>query len=295
MTQSYKHPHVLVSTQWVDEHLNDTSIVIVEVNSHIEDGYAKGHLPGSICWGLHTDLEHNIRRDIPEIPQFEKLMDRSGISNDTKIVLYGDGNNRSATWAFWILKYYRHQNVFLMNGGRKKWTQDGRRMVITLPDKTTSTKTVNKYKVPQPDCTLRAMQNHVLDKLQNCDVHLLDTRSLEEYMGLLTSDKGSPQADIYRKGRIPGAINVPWNDNYIEEDDTFKSYQELSKIYLDAGINQSNEIIAYCRLGVRASYTWFILKYLLGYQDVRNYDGSWTEWGNSTGLPIDIDTNISQK
>ena len=295
MTQSYKHPHVLVNTQWVDEHLNDSSIVIVEVNSHIKDGYAKGHLPGSICWELHTDLEHHIRRDIPEISQFEKLMDRSGISNDTKIVLYGDGNNRSATWAFWILKYYRHQNVLLMNGGRKKWAQDGRRMVTTLPDKNTSTKAVKKYKVTQPDYTLRAMQNHVLDKLQNCDVHLLDTRSLEEYMGLLTSDSGSPQADIYRKGRIPGAIHVPWDDNCMKKDGTFKSYQELTKIYSDAGIAQSNEIIPYCRLGVRASYTWFVLKYLLGYQDVRNYDGSWTEWGNATGLPIEIDPTISQK
>ena len=283
MTQQYALPEVLVSTEWVAEHLEDPSIIVVEVNTDLQAEYHQGHVPGAVGWGLHTDLEDQVRRDIPGVGQMESLLGRSGIDNDTAIVLYGDGNNRSATWAFWVLKYYRYQDVRLINGGRRKWLDEGRPVSteVPLPDAKT-------YKVSAPDRSLRAMKEYIVQNLVNRSVKLLDTRTPEEYSGQQTASPGSAQDDIYRKGRIPGAIHVPWDDG-ATEDGTFRPAEELRDLYAGKGLGTSDEVIPYCRLGVRASYSWFVLKYLLGYPRVRNYDGSWTEWGNAAGVPIETD------
>ncbi len=284
MTESYARPEVIVSTDWVAEHAqNDPTVVVVEVNTDLEAGYNQGHVPGAVGWGLHTDLEDPVKRDIPGIAQVEALLARSGIDNETTIVLYGDGNNRSATWGFWVLKYYRHKDVRLMNGGRKKWIAEACPLTTDTPSPAPKT-----YKASVPDRSVRAMKDYIVGSLSKPLVKLLDTRSSEEYAGLLASSAGTDQAGIYRKGRIPGAVHVPWDDG-ATEDGSFRPAQELRTLYAERGIEPSDEVIPYCRLGVRASYSWFVLEYLLGYPRVRNYDGSWMEWGNSTGVPIETD------
>ncbi len=285
MNESYAHPDVLVSTQWVAEHLEDPSVVVVEVNSDLQAGFLQGHIPGAVGWGLHTDMEDQVRRDVPGVAQVEGLLGRSGIDNDTAIVLYGDGNNRSATWAFWVLEYYRHKDLRLMNGGRTKWIGEGRPLSQEAAVPTTKT-----YRASAPDRSLRATKEYVVQSIGNPAVKLLDTRTHEEYSGQLTSAPGTPQPEIYRKGRIPTAVHVPWDDG-AAEDGTFRPAEELRGLYAAKGLDPAHEVIPYCRLGVRASHSWFVLTHLLGYPRVRNYDGSWTEWGNSTGLPIEIDTS----
>ena len=281
--ESYAQPDVLVSTEWVAEHLDDPSVVVAEVNTDLQESYRQGHVPGAVGWGLHTDFEDQVRRDVPGVPQVEALLGRSGIDNSTTIVLYGDGNNRSATWAFWVLKYYRHQDVRLMDGGRTKWMAEGRPVSQDEPVRPTVT-----YKASVPDRTIRARKEYIVENLRSPALVPLDTRTYEEYAGQLTSAPGTPQPEIYRKGRIPGAVHAPWDDG-ASEDGTFKSAQELRAMYEAKGLDPSKEVVPYCRLGVRASYSWFVLKYLLGYPRVRNYDGSWTEWGNASGVPIEID------
>ena len=281
MSESYAHPEVLVTTAWVSEHLDDTSVVIAEVNTDLQAAYYQGHVPGAAGWSLHTDLEEQTRRDIPTLSQLEGLLSRSGINNDTTIVLYGDGNNRSATWAFWVLKYYRHSDVRLMNGGRKKWVDEGRPVSTDTPKPEVKT-----YRAGIPDKSLRATKEYIASNLQGASIRLLDTRTYEEYIGELNSAPGTPQPDIYRKGRIPGAVLLPWDEG-ATDDGTFKAADELKRMYEEKGFSPEQEVIPYCRLGVRASYSWFVLKYLLGYHRVRNFDGSWTEWGNSVGVPIE--------
>ncbi len=285
MAEDYARPEAIVSTAWLAERLSDPSIVVAEIDSHLDEAYDMGHVPGAVGWGLHTDMEHQIRRDIPDVAQFEALMSRSGIERNTTVVLYGDGNNRSATWAFWVLKYYRHEDVRIMDGGRTKWTLEGRPVEMVNP---VVTPTTYWAWAVDPDPSLRAMKEYVVNRLNTVGVKLLDTRTVEEYAGQLTSAPGTPQPDIYRKGRIPGAVHIAWDDG-AALDGTFKTVAELRTMYYDAGIDASDEIIPYCRLGVRASYSWFILKYILGFDDVRVYDGSWTEWGNSAGVPIETD------
>ena len=224
-----------------------------------------------------------MRRDIPGVAQLEGLLGRSGIDTDTTVVVYGDGNNRSATWAFWVLKYYRHRDVRLMDGGRSKWLAEGRPVSTDAP-----TPRATSYRAQAPDRSIRATRQHIVDTLSRMDVKLLDTRTAEEYSGALTSAPGTPQPEIYRKGRIPGAVHVPWDDG-AGEDGAFRPVEELRRLYEERGLTPDDEVVPYCRLGVRASYSWFVLKYLLGYPRVRNYDGSWTEWGNSIGLPIETD------
>ncbi len=281
MTALHADPTVVASTQWVEEHLGDPSTAIVEVNSDLDEDYRQGHVPGAVGWGLHTDLEDQVKRDVPGIDQIEAVLGRSGIGNDTTIVLYGDGNNRSATWAFWVLKYYRHNDVRLMDGGRTKWLAEGRPLSTDTPVRSPKT-----YSVGAPDQSLRAMKEYIVANLRNPSFKPLDTRTSEEYLGELTSAPGTPQPDIYRKGRIPGAIHVPWDDG-ATEDGAFRPVEELRRMYESKGFKQSDEVVPYCRLGVRASYSWFVLKYVLGYPRVKTYDGSWTEWGNSTGVPIE--------
>jgi len=281
-------PQVLVSTEWVAEHLDHPSIVVVEVNTDLEAGYHQGHVPGAVGWGLHTDMEDQVRRDIPGVAQLEELLGWSGIDNDTTILLYGDGNNRSATWAFWVLEHYRHGDIRLMDGGRKKWIDEGRPLSADVAVMMAKT-----YKASAPDRSLRAMKEYIVENLGNPAFKLLDTRTRDEYAGLLTSAPGTPQPDIYRKGRIPGAIHVPWDDG-ATEDGAFRPVEELRELYSGQGLDSSQEVVPYCRLGVRASYSWFVLKHLLGYPRVRNYDGSWTEWGNASGVPIETDTAAEQ-
>ena len=284
MLESYAHPEVLVSTQWVAEHLNEPSIAIAEVNTDLKAGYDNGHVPGALGWSLHTDLEDQKRRDVPTVSQLEELLGRSGIDNGTTVVLYGDGNNRSATWAFWVLKYYRHEDIRLMDGGRNKWIDEDRPLSTETPNPAPKS-----YKAGVPDQTVRATTDYIVNNLRSPSLRLLDTRTYEEYAGLMTSAPGTTQPDIYRKGRIPGALHIPWDDG-ASEDGTFKSADDLRRMYEEEGLNSDQELVPYCRLGVRASYSWFVLKYLLGYERVRNYDGSWTEWGNSVGVPIETST-----
>lgn len=272
---------VVVSTQWVFEHLKDDSVVIVEVDASLDVDYKTGHIPGAVGWSLHSDLEHQIRRDVPDVDQIEDLMARSGITNSTTVVLYGDGNNRSATWAFWILKYYGHEDLKLMDGGRTKWTNEDRPLSTkeTVPVRMT-------YIGHLPNDEIRVTKQYILDHLGDSEVNIVDTRTHEEYIGQLTSAPGTDQSGIYRKGRIPGAVHIPWDDG-VSEDGSFKSVEKLRTMYEAQGLQPEHEIVPYCRLGVRASFSWFILKYLLRYENVRNYDGSWTEWGNSVGVPVE--------
>ncbi len=281
VASSYAHPEVLVSTEWVAQHLGDPSIVIAEVDADLEANYRQGHIPGAVGWGLHTDLEDPVRRDLPTLAQVEGLLGRSGADASTTIVLYGDGNNRSATWAFWVLKYYRHRDVRLMNGGRKKWASEGRPMSTDVPAPTSRT-----YKAAIPDKTIRATRDYILANLRKPNLKVLDVRTYEEYSGQLSASQGTQQSEIYRRGHIPGAVHIPWDDGSAE-DGTFKPADELRRLYESRGVTADKEVVPYCRLGVRASYSWFVLRYLLGYERVRNYDGSWTEWGNSVGVPIE--------
>ena len=280
MTQSKVRPQVLVSTAWLEEHLDDPAIVVAEVNTDLEVGYRQGHVPGAVGWDLHRDLEDQTRRDVPSASQLAALLGRSGIDNATAVVLYGDGNNRSATWAFWLLKYYRHDDVRLLDGGRVKWVAEGRPLSTE-----TAAPSAKSYRPGIPDRSLRATQDHIAVNLGSPLLSLLDARTYDEYVGN-TAASSPGQAEIYRNGRIPGAVHVPWDDAAVE-DGAFRPAGDLRRMYEQKGITPDREVIAYCRLGVRASYSWFVLKYLLGYERVRNYDGSWTEWGNSVGVPIE--------
>jgi len=284
MPEAFAHPKAIVSTAWVADHLNDPSVVVAEVDADLEQDYHKGHVPGAVGWDLHTDLEDAVSRDIPGIHQIEALMGRSAIEKHTTVILYGDSNNRSATWAFWVMKYYRHDDVRIMNGGRHKWVLEGRPVSMIEPSVEPTT-----YAAGVPDNSLRAMKEYVVRNLGTPNVKLLDTRTIEEYSGQLTSAPGTHQPDIYRKGRIPGAVHIPWDDG-ATDDGTFKPVDEMRRMYSDIGLEAADEVIPYCRLGMRASYSWFVLKYVLGFERVRNYDGSWTEWGNSSGVPIETDS-----
>ena len=281
MPEAYAHPEALVDTEWVAQNLGDPSVVIAEINGNLETTYETGHVPGAVGWGLHSGLEHPVMRDVPSKDQIEALLGRSGADNHAAVVVYGDGNNRTATWAFWVLKYYGHQDARILNGGRKKWIDEGRPLSAEIPSPTPKT-----YRAREPDADLRATRDYILSLLGSSDVALLDTRALEEYRGDLTSAPGTHQPDIERRGRIPGAIHLPWDEG-ASASGAFKPAAQLEEMYLARGITPNKEVVPYCRLGVRASYSWFVLKYLLGYERVRNYDGSWTEWGNSIGVPIE--------
>ena len=272
----------LVSTDWMANHLEDNNITVVEVNSHPEKSYFQSHIPSAILWDLHKDLEDPIKRDIPSGTDMEKLLGKSGITNETTIILYGDGNNRSATWAFWLLKFYRHKKIKLIDGGRIKWLIEGKPVIADIPKSDSA-----NYQIKPPDKSIRATLPYITKNLYKNDLRIIDTRTIEEYLGEMASSPGTPQTGISKNGRIPNSVNIQWTD-CINPDGTVKSSKVLSKMF---GINNAlpeNEIIAYCRLGVRASYTWFVLHEILNYENVKNYDGSWTEWGNSIGTPIEI-------
>ena len=270
---------VLVTTEWVAEHLNDASIRIVEVDVDTK-AYSEGHVPNAAGWAWDTQLCDTLRRDIIPKAKFEKLLGDSGIGNTITIILYGDNNNWFAAWAFWQLKVYGHKDVRLMDGGRKKWIAEGRELSTDTPKATPTT-----YKANEPDYSIRAFLPEVLKASSEQTAQLVDVRSPQEYSGEILAPPGLPET-CQRGGHIPGAKSIPWA-KACKEDGTFKSVEELRTLYGQAGITGEKPVIAYCRIGERSSHTWFVLKYLLGHQQVKNYDGSWTEWGNLVAAPIE--------
>jgi thiosulfate/3-mercaptopyruvate sulfurtransferase len=276
-SDGYAHPDALVSTSWVADHLSDPDVRIVEVDVDTAS-YEQGHIPGAIGWNWTTELCDTKVRDIVSKDQLEGLMSRAGLGNDTTVILYGDNNNWFAAWAFWQLKVYGHENVKIMNGGRKKWLEEGR-------DLTSDAASVEStdYKAGKADNSLRAFLPDVQQALGK--VSLVDVRSPAEFTGEILAPPGLMET-CQRGGHIPGAANIPWG-KACNEDGTFKSSDELKSLYEDAGVTPDRPVIAYCRIGERSSHSWFVLKYLLGYDDVKNYDGSWTEWGNLVGAPVE--------
>lgn len=275
----YAHPEVLVSTNWVAEHLNDPRIRLVEVDVDTS-AYNDGHIPGAAGWNWQTQLQDGVRRDLLDKQAWEALLSKSGVANDTTIVLYGDNNNWFAAYAFWQLKYYGHEDVRLLNGGRKKWLEEKRPLVKDAPQIAQT-----KYVAKSPNEALRAKREEVAAAVANKQAKLVDVRSVDEFTGKIIAPPGMSET-AQRAGHIPGAANVPWSQA-ANEDGTFKSADALRQLYGGKGVNGEGEVISYCRIGERSSHTWFALKYLLGYQNVKNYDGSWTEWGNLIGAPIE--------
>src|SRR5690606_6162348 len=277
----YAHPEVLVGTDWVAEHLNDPNIRLVESNEDVLL-YDTGHIPGAVNIDWHADLNHPLVRDYIGPEEFAELMRRNGISPDTTVVFYGDKNNWWATYAFWVFQLFGHTNAKVMDGGRMKWVAEGRELTKERPSYTAT-----NYPVPQrDDSKIRAFRDDVL-KHQAAGKPLVDVRSPGEYRGELLHMADYPQEGAMRGGHIPGARSVPWA-RAANPDGTFKSADELRAIYEEEqGLKSGDEIVAYCRIGERSSHSWFVLKYLLGYDNVRNYDGSWTEWGNSVRVPIE--------
>ena len=275
----YAHPDVLVSTEWVAGHLAEPGVRLIEVDVDTT-AYDSGHLSGAVGWNWQSQLNDRVRRDIPDGKAFAQLMSEAGVTPKTTVVLYGDNNNWFAAFAFWLLQVYGHKSAKLMNGGRAKWAAEGRALVTARPDVRST-----KYPVPKrPNLSLRARRAEVERALRGKQVALVDVRSPAEYVGDIIAPPGMTET-AQRPGHIPGARNVPWAQA-VAPDGTFKPRDQLEQIYKQAGVLTKREVIAYCRIGERSSHTWFALKYLLGHNKVRNYDGSWTEWGNLVGAPI---------
>ncbi|GAA0231346.1 sulfurtransferase [Cryptosporangium japonicum] len=268
----------LVSTDWAEKNLNAENTVFVEVDEDTT-AYDNGHIPGAIKLDWKTDLQDPVRRDFVNKEQFEALLSSRGIGNDDTVVLYGGNNNWFAAYAYWYFKLYGHEAVKLIDGGRKKWELDGRELVKDVPQRAATT-----YTASEQDASIRAFRDEVVAAIgvQN----LVDVRSPDEFSGKLLAPAHLPQEQSQRGGHIPTAVNVPWS-KAANEDGTFKSDDDLRKIYGEAGLDDSKDTIAYCRIGERSSHTWFVLRELLGHQNVKNYDGSWTEYGSLIGVPIE--------
>ena len=282
----YAHPDALVSTAWAAEHLHDPKVKFIEVDVDTSS-YGKGHIPGAIGWNWQTDLNDHIRRDIVNPRTFAELNAAAGIRPEDTVVFYGDNNNWFAAWAFWQFKYYGHRDTRLLNGGRKKWELEQRPFSREL----FKSESRSDYPIPRPDASVRAYQREVADIVGFDRVNLVDVRSPDEFSGKINAPPGLPET-AQRSGHIPGARNIPWGKT-ANEDGTFKDADELRKLYTSAGVDPTKPTIAYCRIGERSSHTWFVLKYLLGYPNVKNYDGSWTEWGNLVGVPVEVDAATS--
>ncbi|MCX9010425.1 MAG: sulfurtransferase [Candidatus Methanoperedens sp.] len=280
--QQYANPDVLVETEWVEKNLNNASLRIVEVDYDRAANYDTGHIPGAVLFDWRNDLNHPVTRDIPSKEQLENLFSRSGISNDTTIALYGDFNNWFATFAFWIFKYYGIENVKMINGGRKKWLLEDRPLSKDVPGYPRT-----DFRASQPDETLRVYMDYVRQAIRMKDKILVDVRSPKEYKGEILAPPEYPSEQAQRGGHIPGAKNIPWSQAVNDTDGTFKPKKELEKLYVSKGVTPEKEVITYCRIGERSSHTWFVLKYLLGYLNVKNYDGSWSEWGSSVRAPVE--------
>ena len=276
------HPESIVETDWVDEHLGDSNLALVEVDVDTA-AYDDGHIPGATGWNWTTQLNDTLRRDILDRIQMQKLLGESGIGRNDTIVLYGDNNNWFATYAFWQLKMIGHRRLKLMNGGRQKWMDEGRKLTTEASRRTRRT-----YRASDPDPSIRATRDFVLDVASTRNnVGLVDVRAPAEYSGELLAPAALPQEGAQRGGHIPAAANIPWVTAVNRENGTFKTVEELRQIYGGKGITPNKEIITYCRIGERSSHTWFVLTQILGYNKVRNYDGSWTEYGSIIGAPIE--------
>lgn len=279
--RGYAHPEVLVSTAWVAEHLRDPKVRVIEADEDVLL-YEVGHIPGAAKLDWHTDLQDPVARDFVSPEGFGRLLGSRGISDDATVVLYGDRNNWYATYTFWLFKMYGHQDVRVMDGGRVKWEQEGRAWTREVPSFQEAT-----YSVGKTDLSIRAFRDEVVEQSKERKP-LIDVRSPAEYKGELLHMLDYPQEGAQRGGHIPGAKSIPWGTAANVADGTFKSADELRGIYEEQnGISADEKVISYCRIGERSSHTWFVLKYLLGYPDVKNYDGSWTEWGNIVAAPIE--------
>ena len=276
----YAHPESVVTTQWVADRGSDASVRLVEVDVDTS-AYEQGHIAGAVGWNWRSQLQQGTRRDIISKEDMEKLLSSSGIGNDTTVVLYGDNNNWFAAWAFWQMKYYGHKDVRLMNGGRVKWVAENRPLTTDA-----SSHAATSYRAGEINENIRAYRDYVLSAVNAGKTSLVDVRAPAEYSGELLAPENLPQEGSQRGGHIPGAANIPWG-TAVQEDGTFKSADELKSIYGGKGIDSSRETIAYCRIGERSSHTWFVLTQLLGLSNVRNYDGSWTEWGSIVRAPIE--------
>ncbi len=278
----YAHPEMLVSTDWVAQHLNDPSVRLVESDEDVLL-YEVGHVPGAVKVDWHTDLQHPVRRDFVDKAGFEKLCAERGIGNDTTVVFYGDRNNWYATYSLWLFRYYGHDESKLkvMDGGRQKWEAEGRQYTKDAPSNAAAT-----YHAKDPDPSVRAFRDEVLAAVNSGGKNIIDVRSPAEYTGEMLHMANYPQEGAQRGGHVPTAKSIPWSQA-ANADGTFKSADELKALYEGKGIRPGGSTIAYCRIGERSSHTWFVLHYLLGYPDVKNYDGSWTEWGSLVNAPIE--------
>jgi len=279
--KKYAHPEVLVDTNWVKEHHLDSNVRIAEVDYDPTANYNQGHVPNSVLFDWKRDINDPVRRDILSAAQLEDLFGRSGITPATTLVLYGDFNNWFAAFAFWVFKYYGVKDVRLMNGGRKKWIEEDKPLTKEVPATQRT-----QFKASSPDDSIRVYLDDVRKALGRGNVALVDVRSAKEYSGEILAPPEYPTEHAQRGGHIPGAKNIPWAQA-VNDNGTFKSVEELENLYQPKGVTRDKEVIAYCRIGERSSHSWFVLKYLLGYPDVRNYDGSWTEWGNLVRSPIE--------
>ena len=282
---SYADPKVLVGTEWVEDHINDQQQVrIAEVDYDPKANYMLGHIQGSVLFDWKQDINDPVNRNVLSKQACEDLLQRAGINNDTTLILYGDFNNWFAAFAFWVFKYYGYKDVKLMNGGRKKWLQEDRPISKDIPNYPRG-----NFKASEPDSNIRVFLNQVKEAVDagKDRIKMVDVRSPKEFTGEILAPPEYPTEHAQRGGHIPGAENIPWAQAVNDSDGTFKSADELKKLYESKGITPDKEIISYCRIGERSSHTWFVLKYLLGYPDVKNYDGSWTEWGNMIANPIE--------
>ncbi|MDW0149175.1 MAG: sulfurtransferase [Nitrososphaeraceae archaeon] len=277
----YANQNVLVDTQWVEDHVNDNNVRIAEVDYDPKANYNLGHIPNSVLFDWRKDINDPLNRNIISKDDCSILLQKSGINNDTILVLYGDFNNWFAAFAFWVFEYYGMTNVKIMNGGRKKWLEEDRPISKDIPNFP-----MGNFKPSEPNPDLRAFLNQVRESLNSDQIKRIDVRSPPEFSGEITAPPEYPTEHAQRGGHIPGAVNIPWA-KAVNDDGTFKSADELTKLYQTVGITPDKEIITYCRIGERSSHTWFVLKHLLGYPDVKNYDGSWTEWGNMIDNPIE--------
>lgn len=282
VSSNYAHPEVLVEPDWLEAHLNDDNIRVVEVDYDPSTAYHQGHIPGAVLFDWKKDINNQLERDIVSKEGFAALLGRNGIGNDTTVILYGDYNNWFATFAFWVFKYYNHDDVRILNGGRTKWIKDDRPLTKDVPSYPP-----RDYQVTRVNYEYRILLPDVLTRIGSPHVTLIDVRSPDEYHGRILAPPEYPTEHAQRGGHIPGAINQPWAAAVNQEDGTFKPVEELRKLYEEKGITPDKEVITYCRIAERAAHTWFVLKYLLGYPKVRVYDGSWTEWGNAIGLPVE--------
>jgi thiosulfate/3-mercaptopyruvate sulfurtransferase len=275
----YAHPEVLVDTNWVDQHKNDPKVRVAEVDYDPTANYELGHVPGSVLIDWKADINDPVTRNIVTKQACESLLQRVGVNDDTTLVLYGDFNNWFAAFAFWVFKYYGYKDVRLMNGGRKKWLEEDKPVTKDIPSHAKG-----NFKASEPDSSIRVFLRYVRDTLGS--KILVDVRGPKEFTGEILAPPEYPTEHAQRGGHIPGAVNIPWGQA-VNEDGTFKSADELQKLYQSKGVAADKEVISYCRIGERSSHTWFVLKYLLGYPNVKNYDGSWTEWGNMIDNPIE--------